>query len=168
MKPFAAACLFTLIFSAQTAAQKSVREYTPAQRAALQVFITENPDYQFIPETWFDEDTLKAARKEWGFGKNFRPYYQAADFNRDRLQDFAVVLLTGKNYQDPKWGLHVVIFNGVKGGSYRVAHIEHEEFSAALFIDVQHRRLFVGVMETDSAGCFEPAGRGYIVEPCNS
>ena len=44
-------------------AQKSVTEYPPAQRAALQAFIDSNPSYQFIPETWFDEDTLRAARE---------------------------------------------------------------------------------------------------------
>lgn len=159
------ACILMAVEPA--AAQKSVREYTSSQRAALQEFIEKNPEYQFIPESWFDEETLKAARNEWGFGKNFRPYYRAGDFNRDGLPDFAVILLTGKNADDPKWGMHAVVFNGTKKSAYRVAHIEHDEFSTALFLDVQHRTLLVGIMETDSAGCFIPAGRGYIVEPCN-
>lgn len=147
-------------------AQRSVSEYTPAQRAALQEFISKNSTYQFIPETWFDENTLATARKDWGFGKNFRPYYQASDFNGDRLPDFAVILLTGKSTSDPNSGMHVVVFNGVRGGRYRQAHIEHEDFSTALFINTARKRLHVGVMETDSLGCFVPAGRGYIVEPC--
>lgn len=147
-------------------AQKSVTEYTPAQRAALQAFIAKNPKYRFIPETWFEAETLTAARAEWGFGRNFKPYYQNGDFNRDGLRDFAVILLSGKNADDPDNGMHVVVFNGAKGGLYRVAHVEHEDFSTALFISVSRHTLYVGIMETDSAGCFVPAGRGYIVEPC--
>lgn len=159
-----------LFLAAPTAprAQRSVTEYTPAQRAALQEFISKNPDYQFIPDTWFEEDTLKAARNEWGFGKNFKPYYQVGDFNRDGLRDFAVILLTGKHADDPKSGMHVVVFNGVRVNKYRVAHVEYEDFNTATFISVGGKRLYVGIMETDSAGCFVPAGRGYIVEPCGN
>lgn len=162
--------LLLLSFTATAApgAQRSVTEYTPAQRAALQEFISKNTGYQFIPDTWFEEDTLKAARNEWGFGENFKPYYQVGDFNRDGLRDFAVILLTGKNAEDPKSGMHVVVFNGVRGDKYRVAHVEHEDFNTATFISIGGKRLYVGVMETDSAGCFIPAGRGYIVEPCRS
>ena len=57
--------IFYLLTVALTAtAQRSVTEYTPAQRAALQEFISKNPGYQFIPETWVEEDTLRAARIE--------------------------------------------------------------------------------------------------------
>ena len=111
---------------------------------------------------------LEPQENEWGFGRNFKPYYQTGDFNRDGIRDFAVILLTGRNVNDPNSGMHVVVFNGVKGGKYRVAHIEHEEFSTALFINTSRNKLYVGVMETDSAGCFVPAGRGYIVEPCGN
>jgi hypothetical protein len=160
--------LVVLSISTTSMAQKSVTEYTSAQRAALQAFIAKNPAHRFIPEAWFDESTLKAARNEWGFGKTFKPYYQAEDFNRDGKQDFAVILLTGANVNDRNSKMHVVVFNGVKGGGYRVAHVEHEDFSTALFISVIRKSLYVGVMETDSAGRFVPAGRGYIVEPCGN
>jgi hypothetical protein len=158
--------LLLLVMPIVALAQRSVSEYTPAQRAALQSFISRNPSYQFIPETRFDAETLSAARNQWGFGRNFKPYYQTGDFNRDGRGDFAVILLSGRNVDDPNRGLHVVVFNGVQGNTYRVAHIEREEFSTALFINTRRNRLHVGIMETDSVGCFVPAGRGYIVEPC--
>ena len=162
--------LAVLVLSLSTApvSQRSVTEYTPAQRAALQAFIEKNSAYRFIPETWFEEASLKAARSESVFGKSFKPYYQTGDFNRDGKRDFAVILLTGKNVSDPTSGMHVVVFNGSKGGSFRVAHIEHEDYSTALFIGVDRNTLYVCVMETDSTGCFVPAGRGYIVEPCGA
>jgi hypothetical protein len=159
--------LLLLLMPIVVLAQRSVSEYTPAQRAALQSFISRNPSYQFIPETWFDEETLSAARNEWGFGRNFKPYYQTGDFNRDGKRDFAVILLSGRNADDQNRGTYVVVFNGVRGNTYRVAHIEREEFSTALFINTSRNRLHVGIMETDSVGCFVPAGRGYIVEPCS-
>jgi hypothetical protein len=151
-----------LLLPTVAVAQKSVTEYTGAQRAALQGFIEKNPSYQFIPETWFDEETLKYARDEGGFGKNFKPYYQTGDFNRDGMRDFAVILLTGKNVDDPSSGMHVAVFNQVRGNKYEKAHIEHEDFSTALFINTSKNKLHVGVMETDSLGCFVPAGRGYM------
>ncbi|MGH9901199.1 MAG: hypothetical protein ACRD68_05090 [Pyrinomonadaceae bacterium] len=157
-----------LVFPPTATAQKSMSEYTSAQRAALQSFIAKNPAYRFIPEAWFEEETLKAARSEWGFGKNFKPYYQTGDFNRDGIRDFAVILLTGKNVNDPDRRMHVVVFNGAKGGKYRVARIQHEEFSTAVFISTNRNKLYVGVMETDSAGCFVPDGRGYKVIPCGN
>lgn len=149
-------------------AQRSASEYTPAQRAAVQSFLSRNPSYQFIPETWFDAETLSAARNQWGFGRNFKPYYQTGDFNGDGRQDFAVILLWGRSADDPNRGMHVVVFNGARGNTYRVAHIEREEFSTALFINARRNRLQMGIMETDSVECFVPAGRGYIIEPCRS
>ncbi len=147
-------------------AQKSVTEYTSAQRAALQSVISKKPLYKFIPETWFEEGSLMGARNDWGFGKNFKPYYQTGDFNRDGKLDFAVVLLKGKNVEDEDWGMDVIVFNQVSGKTYKVAHVEHEDFSERLFIKADKNVLYVGVMETDSLGCFVPAGDGYIVEPC--
>lgn len=62
--------------------------------------------------------------------------------------------------------MSVIIFNGATGGAYRVAHVDQEDFSTALFISVKQNTVYVGVMETDSSGCFVAAGRDYIVEPC--
>lgn len=164
--------IFTLVLLATpmvAMAQRSVSEYTPAHRAAFRSFISRNPSYEFIPETRFDTRTLSAARNEWGFGRNFKPYYQTGDFNRDGRRDFALVLLVaGRNSNSRNNGMRVVIFNGVRGNRYRVAHIERVDYSTALFINTNRNGLHVGVMETDSTGCFAPAGRGYTVEPCGN
>lgn len=171
MKHFIVAALWVmallLIVPCKAAAQKSVTEYTPAQRSALQAFISKNNTYSFIPETWFEEGSLSGARNDWGFGKNFKPYYQTGDFNRDGKLDFAVVLARGKNIEDENWGMGVIVFNQIAGKTYRVAHVEQEDFSERQFIKADKNVLHVGVLETDSLGCFVPAGNGYIVEPCN-
>ena len=146
----------------EASAQRSVREYTAAQRASLQEYLSAHPDDGFIPETWFDEETLRYARDEWGFGRAFKPYYQRADFSEDGRMDFAVVLLNGRTNT-----LRIVVFDQVAGDTYRVAHIEDlGEFHDAAFISRTGRRLVYGVMETDECGTFVPAGRGYLVEAC--
>lgn len=82
------------------------------QRVALQNFISTHNQYHFIPETWFDEATLKAIRYEWEFGKKYNPYFQSNDFNKDGIKDFAVILLNRNNQNYAA----VVVFNGLKNG----------------------------------------------------
>lgn len=146
----------------------SLSSYTVGQRSALQSFLAANPKCRFLPEGSFNAETLEAARKQWGFGNDFTPYYQVGDFNKDGKLDFAVVLLSGKSTSDPESGMHIVIFNGVAEDKYEAVHVEREAFNEALFIRSMDTGLYTGIMETGAAGCFVPAGTGYIVEPCGS
>ena len=132
------------------------------QRATLQNFISTHSQYQFIPETWFDESTLKAIRYEWGFGKNYKPYFQSNDFNKDGIKDFAVILLNS----DDNSKAAVVVFNGLRNGSFRFVHLEKEPFESELGLSFQNKSLNVLVFESDNMGCFISSGKGYIVEPC--
>lgn len=154
--------ILTLV-AATVVSQKSVMDLSPVHRAAVQKYIDRNKSNSFLPETWFERDTLKAARSQWGFGAKFRPYYQVGDFNRDKRQDFAVILLVGKSAGSPKGGMNIVIFNGGKGG-YEVAHIDREPASTALYLRFNNQ-LHAGIMETDSVWRFVRAGKGYITDP---
>ncbi len=145
-------------------AQKSTTEYSSAQRIAIQQFIAGHEEYSFIPETWFDASTLKAVRFEWGFGAKYKPYYQVGDFNKDGIKDFAVILI---NQNSSAQSCAAVVFNGILGSKYRLAHLEIEPWQEALGLTLQNKQLNILTFETDNAGCFIPAGKGYIVEPCN-
>lgn len=155
--------LILLLFTTSISkAQLSVSELTESQRNSLQIFLSQNSQYQFIPETWFDEDNLRYARFRWGFGRNFRPYYQRGDFNGDQKMDFAMLLLNTS-----RRSLHVVVFNQIPGLTYRVVHNEDVgEFHSSLFISQGGGRLFYGVLETEICGSFFPTRNGYIVEAC--
>jgi hypothetical protein len=155
-----------LLLSTHTLGQKSMNDLTARQRAALQRFLAQHPEYRFMPESAFAPDTLRAAREEWDFGKAFRPYYRAGDFNADGLPDFAVILSSDAKAGDPGSTMHAVIFNGIKGSGYRVAHIESLESSPALFLGESAGGLYAGVMETDAALCFTPSGNGYVGTAC--
>jgi hypothetical protein len=153
---------FYIFLSLTSLCQRSTTEFTNMQRVTLQKFISTHNQYHFIPETWFDEATLKAIRYEWGFGKKYKPYFQSNDFNKDGIKDFAVILL---NSNKQNFAV-VVVFNGLKNGTYKFAHLEKEEFQSELGLSFQGKQLNVLVFETCNMGCFIPAGKGYIVEPC--
>lgn len=142
--------------------QKSSLEYPEKQRIALAKFINVHQEYEFIPENWFDNELLTFIRNDWGFGKNYKPYYQNNDFNNDSILDFAVILKNTKQNE-----LVIVIFNGEKNGDYVMAHIQTEEFKTNIGLTFQNKLLNVVEFETDNVGCFISAGEYYIVEPCN-
>lgn len=48
------------------------------------------------------------------------PYYAVADFNRDKVADFAVVLYDSKAKAAERFT--ILIFNGAKSGAYKLAH----------------------------------------------
>jgi hypothetical protein len=162
MKRLFTSITFFTLFSLNCYSQKSTTEFTNTQRAALQNFISSYSQYQFIPETWFDKGTLKAIRNEWGFGKNYKPYFQNNDFNKDGIKDFAVILLNSND----KTNAAVVVFNGLKNGNFKFVHIEKEPFESELGLSFQDKKLNVLVFETGNMGCFISSGKGYIVEPC--
>ena len=60
----------------------------------------------------------------------------------------------------------VIVFNGLKNGTFKFAHIEKEQFESELGLSFQNKKLNVLVFETDNMGCFISTGKGYIVEPC--
>ena len=148
--------------------QKSTTEFTNTQRTALQNFVSSHSQYYFIPETEFDKSTLKAIRNEWGFGKNYKPYFNSNDFNKDGIRDFAVVLANSSDTAGDNTNAAVVVFNGLKNGSYKFAHIEKIELQSELGLSFQDRKLNVLVFETDNINCFITSGKGYKVEPCGS
>lgn len=134
-------------------------------REAMKTFLASNPSY--MPLVGFDEGTLKAMREEWGFGRTFTPYYATGDFNGDGQGDFAVILAFQITGSAPVLEPHVLVFNGSKYGKFTLAHTEREDPSTGLFIhSTKTTGLYVGIAETDSAGCFKPKGKGYQVKPC--
>jgi hypothetical protein len=165
-----------LFVSADLIAQKSLTVLPPAHVSALQDFLTKNTDLEFLSEGRLDRKSLASMRKE--FGAQLTPYYRAADFNRDGVLDFASILVKkGPPSEDQGPGLatthryrhslSVVIFNGQKGGGYRVAHIEKTTGPLVSFLRVttdRKRRLYFAVYETDEHFILTPSGNGYVVE----
>ena len=130
---------------------------------------------RFRQEYDLGDEYLKDVRK-W-MGKKFMPNYATADFNRDKMIDFAVLLyrdgkpeFTGEDGKEgpvtehnPDYPLRLVVFNGGKAG-FDVAHTEDLMGPHAAFIAFD-KRLYYGVFETDAdTFILAPKGKGYIIE----
>ena len=166
-------CIF--IFSVIGFSQKAVADLKPSHAAALEQFLSKNKEYQFLSSKVIDAEYMKFIRES--FGKTFEPYYQVADFNRDKIVDFAIILSrkgerkeNGATSEEHKYDypLAVVIFNGNKNGTFRKAFLEDIEAPLVCFLNVEgtkKKTIYFGVFETDAdTRIFTPAGKGYIIE----
>ena len=170
---FSLLCVF--VFSIFCFSQNTVVDLKPPHAAALEEFLSKNKDYQFLSSKVIDAEYFKFIRES--FGKTFEPYYRIADFNNDRVTDFAMILSrkgekkeSGATSEEHKYDypLAVVIFNGDKKGTFTKSFIENIEAPLVCFLNVQgtkKKRLYFGVFETDAdTRIFTPTGKGYIVE----
>jgi hypothetical protein len=158
------------------AAQKRISELPPAQTAAVQKYLAQQPSLEFLSESRMDQAILKDMRKT--FGARLTPYYRAGDFNRDGVQDFAVVLIKqGPPAEDQGPGLAkthryrhemaIVVFNGQKNGQYRVAFREKTTAPLVCLLNEtsgKQKKLVFGVYETDEQFAILPSGTGYRVQ----
>ena len=153
--PLAISILFILANIAF--AQSSVSSLAPSHATALHKYLAANRDVHFQPETAIEKKTLKEMRSY--FGKSFRPYYIAGDFNRDRRTDFAVILSRGRmaTFDTPEetearkgdLELRVVVFNGKRGGGFEAAFAEDVEAPETCMV-LMDGSLYFGVYESDA------------------
>lgn len=160
------------VFGFSVSGQKSVSEFAPSHAAALERYLSENKALTFRQEHNLSDEYLKYVHES--FGKRFKPSYAVGDFNRDKMQDFAVLLYregksepsgaSGENNEHtPDYPLRLVVFNGTKQG-FRVAYTTDLMGPHAAFIRFD-KQLYYGIFETDSdTFILMPAGRGYIME----
>ncbi len=155
--------------------QASVRDLSPAHAAELGTFLSKNKQNTFRAESVVNDEYLRYMRES--LGKSFKPNYVVADLNGDRVVDFAVLLnragkptnqFPGGNASKehfPDYPLTLVVFNGMKGGRFRVAFTRNLDGPKAAFISLtpgRKKRLYYGIFETDSdIFTLVPTGRGY-------
>ncbi len=146
--------------------QKTLANLELKHKAALQGFLAKNKNYQFLSENKITADYLKIMRED--LGKSFAPYYRVADFNNDKLPDFAMILLrTGKAIDQGKeiskehrfrYPLAIIVFNGQKNGTYENAFVEKIDAPYVSFLNLtdDKKELYFGVYETDEAFSIKP------------
>jgi hypothetical protein len=155
-------------------AQKSVSQLRPAHASALQQFLSKHPNLDFLSETDCDREVLKDMRKH--FGARFMPYYRVGDFNHDRRQDFALVLLKDVAPKEEsgladshrfQYEVVIVVFNGTRTGRYEPIFVRNTTAPLVCFLAMSQEKrgkLYFGIYETDAGFVMSPAGRGYIAE----
>lgn len=165
-----------VVASGSVFGQASVRDLSPTHTAALETYLSKNKQNTFRSESVVDDDYLRYMRES--LGAKFVPNYVVGDFNGDRVRDFAVLLNrtgaptnlpTSPNSSKehfPDHPLTLVVFNGIKGGKFRVAFTQNLDGPKAAFISMttaRRKRLYYGVFETDSdIFTLVPSGRGYV------
>ena len=170
--------LALLLVSASVCAQTAMKDLKPTHAAELETYLSKNKQNSFRSETIVDHEYLKYMRET--YGKNFKPSYAVGDFNGDRVEDFAVLLKrageptnnapseNASKEHFPDHPLTLVVFNGIKGGRFRVAFSRDLDGPLAAFINVTRartKRLYYGIFETDSDTFrLVPSGRGYVVK----
>lgn len=94
--------LISMLLAVSVLGQKSVDDLRPKHAAELQKYLVTHEGEGFLQEHAIDDETLDEMREY--FRKNFMPYYLTGDFNRDKFQDFAVLLTRAGNQcsQQPK------------------------------------------------------------------
>jgi hypothetical protein len=83
-------CLFVFIFSVFCHGQRTIADLKPQHANVLKEFLTKNKQYKFLSSSVINPKYMKFIRES--FGETFKPYYQVADFNNDKIPDFAVIL----------------------------------------------------------------------------
>ncbi len=165
--------LLLMFLSCDAHAQKSISDLPPAHASALQQFLSKNNGLAFLSEDAYDQSILKDIRKH--FGARLKPTYRSGDFNRDKVQDFAVILLKeGSPPQDQGSGiaeshrylrdLTVVIFNGAAGG-YKPVFVKATQAPLVCFLNLNYqKRLTLSVYETGEGFSMKPVRGGYRLE----
>lgn len=89
MKSFCSLLLIPLL-ATTIAAQSVISRLDIDHRSALEKFLATRQELGFRSELVLSEDYRKSVA-EW-FGKEFMPNYARGDFNKDKRQDFGVLL----------------------------------------------------------------------------
>lgn len=108
-----------------------------------------------------NKEGLAITRKERG--KGYHPYYTVGDFNGDRTQDFAIVLV---NSRKRKERFAVAIFNGPVGKDSVPAYFEQGwDLSDGGLFD-GGGGVMAGPFESDNCVILRPRGKRYVVKDC--
>jgi hypothetical protein len=170
---FLLSIIFISAFSFTLFGQKTVSELKPAHAIALRDFLDSNSAYSFLSEELYDAEYLKDLRKI--MGKNYKPYYMVGDFNRDKILDFALMLIKeGKpvfeNQSEPIAYSHpmaIVVFTGNKKGTFSKAFLRDETNPYVMFFswtDEKQKRLFYSMDGGLGGTALTPVGKGFIAE----
>lgn len=104
-------------------------------------------------------------------GKSAHPYYAIADFNQDRVSDFAIVLYDSKKAANARFT--VLIFNGAKSGDYKMAYKSEAMdlrqggiWTYGFSTDGKKKTVTAGEYETDNCIWIEWERGRYVVHDC--
>jgi len=168
--------LLILVSALSAFGQRSMDDLDPSHREALKNYLKTRSTMSLRLETVVSQEYMKSMMETLGAG--LKPNYAVGDFNGDKKRDFAVLLTRpgkpknetpGEGFSSehfPDLPLHLVVFNGGAGSSFKPAFTLNFYGPPAAFIqfDKKARRLFYGVYETDNMFSLLRRGAGYRIK----
>jgi hypothetical protein len=134
-------------------------------RELLMKWLEKRPQMRLATEDdCLNKEGLKVAREQYGL--TYQPYYAIGDFNRDRVEDFAVVFI---NRQRRTSKFAVAVFNGPFNGKTADKpsfYVDRVEISDGGLVFRPDKRLVMGVFQSDDCIILQPRGRRYVRKDC--
>jgi len=112
-----------------------------------------------------DKEGLQEARGN--IGKSYHPYYGVGDFNKDGIEDFAIVFVKKASRASDRF--KIVIFEGTASESF-TAKWNSEDMNMGcmgIFYTEDHG-LYYGAFQAEDCIKLKPFRGGYIEENCNN
>jgi hypothetical protein len=139
----------------------------PGHKTVVERWLQLRPDLRLATEADNkNKEGLAGTRQDRG--RNYQPYYAVGDFNGDRKEDFAVVLVKKKR---SGWPFVLAIFNGPIGENAKPTFSVDDDLSdGGIFYNPKSPpsqfRLAFGPFESDNCVILRPRGRTYVARPC--
>lgn len=146
-------------FPASSAGQTSLSDLKTDHGAVLKKWLATKKGWRLALEKDYGKDNLNFLRSNER--ENLRPFYVAADFNRDRKEDFAVILVIGRG----KYG--AAVFNAPfnsKAVQQPAFFTDEIEVGDIVYFNRNSRLLLVGPYASDTGFMLKPSGKAYKVE----
>ena len=132
-----------------------------SHQAVLRAWLETQKNWRLATDADVEPDELK--RFHSPSNKNKHPFYAVGDFNRDKQEDFVVMLWSAKTSKSRKFD-RIVIFNG----PFSVNPISQPNFSlenpnVGDFIFWNGARIYIGPPESDSGFILVAKGKSYKI-----
>ena len=143
-------------------AGKGPKHLSPQHTEVVDRWLAGKPDLRLATVAdCLNEDGLAATRQQ--NGKSYHPYYAVADFNRDKQEDLAVVLVSKRKAKDK---FAIAIFNGPFGKNAVPAYFSEgwDLSDGGLFPGDDG--ILAGPFESDNCVILRPRRKTYVVADC--
>ncbi|MDQ2747060.1 MAG: hypothetical protein M3T96_07370, partial [Acidobacteriota bacterium] len=124
----------------------------PAHSKILNEWLAAHKGWRLALGKDYGSEYLKNYRQQEG--ANAQPFYAVQDFNADKKEDFAVILIKGKMHA-------VIVFNAPFNAAKPAFFTTEIEADDILYYNKNSKLLLVGPYESDAGFMLKPRGKTY-------
>jgi hypothetical protein len=164
---FTVAAIFALAVGASAQSKTSTAHLEKEHAETLRIWLKANPKYRAAQASdCKNQFGLKSMRRD---DAKFHPYYAVYDFDKDEIEDFAVVLIDAK--RKPEFQYTLLVFKGGKQGGYQAAKtIDSLDLrQGGIWVNAMEEGvtdLYIGVFETDDCSFLHWSSKKLVLRNC--